>query len=100
MKIIRDEYSRFTNKVYFLRSKEDIAEFYMVYLVAIATRKLEMVRSDGGGEGVMVPYVVENRLSRSLRLAIPQKSCGEDRNIRAVSERGFTIRREYVGGTS
>ena len=72
MKIIRDDYSRFTNKVYFLRSKEDIAEFYMVYLVAIATRKLEMVRSDGDGEGGMVPYVVENRLSRSLRLAIPQ----------------------------
>ena len=71
----------------------------MVYLVDIAPRKLEMVRSDGGGEG-LVPYVLENRLSRSLRLAIPQKSCGEDTSIRAVSERGFPRRRGYVGGTS
>ena len=52
---------------------------------------------DGGG---LVPYVLENRLSRSLRLAIPQKSCGEDTSIRAVSERGFPKRREYGGGTS
>ena len=57
MKIIEDDYLRFTNKVYFLRSKEDIAEFFMVYLVAIATRKVEMVRSDGGGGGGWCPML-------------------------------------------
>ena len=54
MAIIRDDYSRFTNKVYFLRSKEDTVEFFKVYLVGIAPRKLEMVRSDGwGGVGAL-----------------------------------------------
>ena len=57
MKIIRDDYSRFTKKVYFLRSKEDTAEFFMVYLVDIAPRKLEMVRSDGGGGGGWCPML-------------------------------------------
>ena len=61
MMFVRDGYSRFT-KTYFLRSKDDAAEYLMKYLVDIAPRKVDMVRSDGGGRilrASLVPCVPE-----------------------------------------
>ena len=46
--IVGNDYLRFT-WVYFLRGKDDFAGFFMKYLVHIAPRKVETVRSDGGG---------------------------------------------------
>ena len=58
MMIVRDDYSRLT-KVYFLRSQDDTADYFMKNLVNIAPRKVEMAmaRSDDrswvGGGGVV-----------------------------------------------
>ena len=79
MMIVRDDYSRLT-KVYFLRSQDDTADYFMKNLVNIAPRKVEMAmaRSDDrswvGGGGLwasLVPCVFEEKVSKSLRLPIP-----------------------------
>ena len=49
MKTVTDGYSKFTN-VWFFRIKDDTAEPFIKYLVDIAPRKVEMVRSNGRGE--------------------------------------------------
>ena len=49
MMIKRDDFSRFT-KVFFLRNKDETATYFAKYLAEIALRKVEVVRSDGGGE--------------------------------------------------
>ena len=49
MMIVRDDYSRFT-RVFFLRTKDETATYFSKYLAEIAPRKVEVVRSDGGGE--------------------------------------------------
>ena len=50
MTIVRDDYLTLLT-VYFLRSKDDTAEYFIKYLIHIAPRKVEMVKSDGeGGE--------------------------------------------------
>ena len=50
MMIIRDNCSRFTIMMHFLRSKDGIAKYFTEYLVDIAPSIAEMVRSDGGRE--------------------------------------------------
>ena len=47
--IVRDHFSRFT-RVFFLRSKDETTTYFPKYLPEIAPRKVEVVRSDGGGE--------------------------------------------------
>ena len=49
MMIVRDNCSRFT-RVFFLRTKDETAMYFSKYLAEIALRKVEVVRSDGGGE--------------------------------------------------
>ena len=49
MMIVIDYYSRFT-RVFFLRTKDETATYFSKYLAEIAPRKVEVVRSDGGGE--------------------------------------------------
>ena len=49
MMIVRDDVSRFT-RVFFLRTKDEIAMHFSKYLAAIAHCKVDVVRSDGGGE--------------------------------------------------
>ena len=49
MMIVRDDFSRFT-RVIFLRTKDETATYFSKYLAEIAPRKVEVVRSDGGGE--------------------------------------------------
>ena len=47
--IVKDDYSRFT-KLYFLRTKDEAERFFAKYLAEISPRKVEVVRSDDGGE--------------------------------------------------
>ena len=47
--IVRDCFSRFT-RVFFLHTKDETATYFSKYLAEIAPRKVEVVRSDGGGE--------------------------------------------------
>ena len=72
MAVIRNDYSRFT-KVYFLRSKDDTAEYSMKYIVDIAPRKVNVARNDEGGRlrASLVPSVLEKRIRKGLRLPIP-----------------------------
>ena len=49
MMIVRDDFSRFT-RVFFIRTKDETATYYSKYLAEIALRKVEVVRSDGGGD--------------------------------------------------
>ena len=49
MIIVRDDFSRFT-RVFFLRTKDETATYFSKYLAEIAPRKVEVARSDGGGE--------------------------------------------------
>ena len=46
--IVRNRFSRFT-RVFFLRTKDETATHFSKYLAEIAPRKVEVVRSDGGG---------------------------------------------------
>ena len=49
MVIVRDDFSRFT-RVLFLRTKDETATYFSNYLAEIDRSKVEVVRSDGGGE--------------------------------------------------
>ena len=49
MMIVRDDFSRFT-RVFSLRTKDETATYFSKYLAEIAPRKIEVARSDGGGE--------------------------------------------------
>ena len=49
MLIVRDDFSWYT-QVFFLRSKDEGAEYFSKYLAEIAPRKAEVARSDVGGE--------------------------------------------------
>ena len=49
MMIVRDDYSRFT-RVFSLRTKDGTATYFSKYPAEIAPCKVEVVRSDGGGE--------------------------------------------------
>ena len=49
MMIVRDDYSRYA-RVYFLRSKDEAVRYFRKFIAEIHPRKIEKVRSDGGGE--------------------------------------------------
>ena len=49
MMIVRDYISRFT-RVFFLRTKDETATYFIKYPEEIAPRKVDVVRSDRGGE--------------------------------------------------
>ena len=49
MMIVRDDFSGFT-RIYFLRTEDETATYFSKYLAEIAPHKVEVVRSDGGGE--------------------------------------------------
>ena len=49
MMIVRDDFPRFT-RVLFFRTKDKTAMYFSKYLAKIAPRKVEVARSDGGGE--------------------------------------------------
>ena len=47
--IVRDDFLQFT-RVLFLRTKDETDMHVSKYLAEIAPRKIEVVKSDGGGE--------------------------------------------------
>ena len=49
MVIVRDGFSRFT-RAFFLRTEDETATYFSKYLAEIAPSKVEVARSDGGGE--------------------------------------------------
>ena len=49
MMMVRDDVSRFT-RVFFLRTEDETAMYFSKYLAEIAPCKVDVVRSDGGGE--------------------------------------------------
>ena len=49
MIIVRDDFSRFT-RVFLLRTKDETSSYFSKYLAEIALHKIEVVRSNGGGE--------------------------------------------------
>ena len=49
MMIVRDDYSRYA-RVYFLQSKDEAVRYFRKFIAEIHPRKIEKVRSDGGGE--------------------------------------------------
>ena len=49
MMIVRNDFSRYT-RLCFLRTKDETATYFSKYLAEIAPRKVEVVRSNGGGE--------------------------------------------------
>ena len=49
MMIVRDDVSRFT-RVFFLRTKDETAMCFSKYLAEISPCKVDVVKSDGGGE--------------------------------------------------
>ena len=49
MVMVRDDFSRLT-RVFFLRTKDETATYFLMCLAEIAPRKVEVVRSDGAGE--------------------------------------------------
>ena len=74
--IVRDDYSRFT-RVFFLRTKDETATYFSKYLAEIAPRKVEVVRSDGGGEFskvLLVPSAQQRKLGKNLRQRIPHNT--------------------------
>ena len=49
MMIVKDIFLRFT-RVLFLRTKDETSTYFSKYMGKIALRKVEVGRSDGGGE--------------------------------------------------
>ena len=77
MRIVRYDFSRFTG-VFFLRTKDETATYFSKYLTEIAPRKVEVVRSDGGGEfskGAFDPLYTQQRKSgKNFRQPIPHNT--------------------------
>ncbi|CAM9827308.1 unnamed protein product, partial [Sphacelaria rigidula] len=47
--VVRDDHSRHT-KLYFLRKKDEAKRYFTKYIALVSSRKIEIVRSDDGGE--------------------------------------------------
>ena len=76
MIIVRDDFSRFTG-VFFLRTKDERATYFSKCLAEIAPRKVEVVRSDGGGEfskGAFGALCTTEKIRQELRQPIPHKT--------------------------
>ena len=71
MLIIRDGFSRCT-RVFSLHTKDETATYFSKYLAEIAPRKLEVVRSDGGGE--FSEGAQQRKSGKNLRKPIPRNT--------------------------
>ena len=116
MMIVRDDFSRFT-RVFFLRNKHETAMYVPKYLAEIAPRKVEVIRSDGGGEfpgGAFGLCTTEKNQARIYDSRFPpiqlcsctpnrnhrgSRPCGKDSGSSQVPHRGF-IHAERVCGPS
>ena len=109
MMIGRDDVSRFT-RVFFLRTKNETAMYFSTYLVEIAPCKVDVVRSDGGGEfskGAFGARIYDSRSPTIQRCCwTPNRNrrgsrpCGKDSGSSQVLQRSLSARREFVGRAS
>ena len=95
MMIVRDDYSRFT-RVFFLRTKDETATYFSKYLAEIALCKVEVVRSDGGGEfskGGFGALCTREKIKQAIRTAgSPQYNGVAEREIAIIEAAGLPAR--------
>ena len=95
MMIVRDDYSRFT-RVFFLRTKDETATYFSKYLAEIAPRKVEVVRSDGGGEflkGAFGALCTTEKIRQEFTTAdSPQYNGVAERQIAIIEAAGLAAR--------
>ena len=96
MMIVRDDYSRFT-RVFFLRTKGEKATYFSKYLAEIAPRKIEVVRSDGGGDfskGALGALCTTEKIRQEFTTAdSPQYNNGvAESQIAIIEAAGLTAR--------
>ena len=95
MMIVRDDYSRST-RVFFLRTKDETATYFSKYLTEIAPRKVEVVRSDGGGEfskGAFGALCRTEKIRQELTTAdSPQYNGVAERQIAIIEAAGLAAR--------
>ena len=76
MMIVRDDVLRFT-RVFFLRTKDETAMYFSTYLVEIAPCKVDVVRSDGGGEfskGAFGARILRQQIPHNTTVLLNTKS--------------------------
>ena len=95
MMIVRDDYSRFT-RVFFLRTKDETATYFSKYLAEIAPRKVEVARSDRGGEfskGVFDALCTTDKIRQEFTTAdSPQYNGVAERQIAIMEAAGLAAR--------
>ena len=95
MMIVRDDYSRFT-RVFFLRTKDETATYFSKYLAEIAPCKVEVVRSDGGGEfskGGFGALCTTEKIKQEFTTAgSPQYNGVAERQIAIIEAAGIAAR--------
>ena len=93
--IVRDDYSRFT-RVFFLRAKDETTTYFSKYLAKIAPRKVEAVRSDGGGEfskGAFGALCTTEKIRQELTTVdSPQYNGVAERQIGIIEAAGLATR--------
>ena len=95
MRIARHDFSRFA-RVCFLRTKDDTATYVSKHLAEIAPRKVEGVRSDGGGEiskGAFGALCTIEKIRQELTAAdSPQYDSVAERQIAIIEAAGLAAR--------
>ena len=93
--IVRDDYSQFT-RVFFLRTKDETATYFSKYLAEIAPRKVEVVRSDGGGKfskGAFGALCTTEKIRQEFTTAdSPQYNGVAERQIAIIEAAGLAAR--------
>ena len=95
MMIVRDDFSRYT-RVFFLRGKYETADYFSQYLTEIAPRKVEIVRSDCGGEfrdGAFGELCRKERIKQEFTTAdSPEYNGVAERQIGIIEAAGLAAR--------
>ena len=90
--IVKNDYSRFT-RVIFFRTKDETAMYFSKYLAEIAPRKVEVVRSDGGGEfskGAFGALCTTEKIRQEFTTAnSPQHNGLAERQIAIIEKAGL-----------
>ena len=93
--MVRDYFSRFT-RVFLLRTKDETATYFSKYLAEIAPRKVEVAKSDGGGEfskgafGAL--YTTDKIRQEFTTVNSPQYNGVAERQIAIIRATGLTAR--------
>ena len=94
MMTVRDDFSQFT-RLFFLRTKDETATYFSKYLAEIAPHKVEVVRSDGGGEfskGAFGALCTAEKIRQEFTTAdSPQYNCVAERQITIIEAAGLAV---------